>query len=114
MIPFLKFSIGLPAAVTVGPAVVGNPSENAAQNEPTSATVPVGGKRANGRKAVTVPPAAGSPPESPARNESLPATDPEGTKKGAAEDASEVPAKEVPAKNEPIPAEGTESAGQAP
>jgi len=105
---------GLPAAVTVGPAVVGNPSEGAAQNEPTSATVPVGGKRANGRKAVTVPPAAGSPPESPARNESPPATDPEGTKKSAAEDASEVPAKEVPAKNEPIPAEGTESAGQAP
>jgi general secretion pathway protein D len=105
---------GLPAAVTVGPAVVGNPSEGAAQNEPTSATVPVGGKRANGRKAVTVLPAAGSPPESPARNESPPATDPEGTKKGAAEDASEVPAKEVPAKNEPIPAEGTESAGQAP
>jgi len=109
-----KGTAGLPAAVTVGPAVGGNPSEGPAQNEPTSATVPVGGKRANGRKAVTVPPAAGSPPESPARNESPPATDPEGTEKGAAEDDSEVPAKEVPAQNEPIPAEGTESAGQAP
>jgi general secretion pathway protein D len=100
---------GLPAAVTVGPAVVGNPSEGAAQNEPTSATALVGGKKINGRKPAPVPPAAENPPESPARNDPPPATDPEGTKKSAAEDASE-----VPAKSEPIPTESLESAGQAP
>jgi general secretion pathway protein D len=104
-----KGAAGLPATVTMGPAVVGNPSEGPAQNEPASATALVGGKRVNGRKAVTVPPAAGNLPESPARNEPPPAADPEGTKKGVAEDASEVPAQSAP-----IPAEGAEGAGQAP
>ena len=58
---------------------------------------------------MNAPAAAGNPPESPVRNEPTPALDPEGTKKGAAEDASE-----VPAKNELVPAEGAESAGQVP
>ena len=104
-----KGPAGLPATVTMGAAVVGNPSEGPAQNEPASATALVGGKKANGHKAVTVPPVAGNPPESPARTEPTPAPDPEGTKKGAAEDASEVPAQSAP-----IPAEGTESAGPVP
>ena len=104
-----KGAASLPANVTMGAAVVGSPSEGPAQNEPTSSTASVGGKKANGLKAVTVPAAAGNPPESPARNEPTPAPDPEGTKKGAAEDASE-----VPVKNEPVPPEGAESAGQVP
>jgi general secretion pathway protein D len=104
-----KGAAGLPATVTMGAAVVGNLSEGPSQNEPASATASVGGKKANGRKAVNAPAAAGNPPESPARNEPTPAPDPEGTKKGAAEDASE-----VPAKNEPVPAEGAESVGQIP
>jgi general secretion pathway protein D len=104
-----KGAAGLPAAVTMGAAVVGNPSEGPAQNEPASATALVGGKKANSRKAVSVPAAAGNPPESPARNEPTPAADPEGTKKGVAEDASE-----VPAQNASIPGEGEEGAGQAP
>ncbi len=104
-----KGAAGLPATVTMGAAVVGNPSEGPAQNESTSATALVGGKRVNGRKAVSAPAAAGNPPEIPARNEPTPAADPEGTKKGIAEDASEVPAQSAP-----IPAEGAESAGQVP
>ena len=104
-----KGAAGLPATVTMGAAVVGNPSEGPSQNEPASATASVGGKKANGRKAVNAPAAVGNPPESPARNEATPAPDPEGAKKGAAEDASE-----VPAKNELVPAEGAESAGQVP
>jgi general secretion pathway protein D len=104
-----KGAAGLPATVTMGPAIVGSPSEGPSQNEPASATASVGGKTANGRKAVNAPAAVGNPPESPARNEPTPAPDPEGTKKIAAEDASE-----VPAKNEPVPAEGAESAGQVP
>ena len=104
-----KGAAGLPANVTMGAAIVGNPSEGSAQNEPASATASVSGKKANGRKAVSAPPPAGNPPESPARNEPPPAADPEGTKKGVAEDASEVPAQSAP-----IPAEGAESAGQVP
>lgn len=104
-----KEAASLPANVTMGAAVVGNPSEGPAQNEPTSATALVSGKKANGRKAVSAPLPAGNSPESPARNEPTPAPDPEGTKKNAAEDASE-----VPAKNEPDPAEGAESARQVP
>lgn len=104
-----KGAAGLPATVTMGAAVVGNLSEGPSQNEPASAAASVGGKKANGRKAVNAPAAVGNPPESPARNEPTPAPDPEGTKKSAAEDASE-----APAKNEPVPAEGAESVGQIP
>ncbi len=104
-----KGAAGLPATVTMGAAVVGNLSEGPSQNEPASATASVGGKKANGRKAVNAPAAAGNPPESPVRNEPTPALDPEGTKKGAVEDASE-----VPAKNEPVQDEGAESVGQVP
>ena len=104
-----KGAAGLPATVTMGAAVVGNLSAGPSQNEPASATASVGGKKANGRKAVNAPAAAGNPPESPVRNEPTPALDPEGTKKGAVEDASE-----VPAKNEPVQDEGAESVGQVP
>lgn len=104
-----KGAAGLPANVTMGTAVVGNLSEGPSQNEPASATASVGGKKANGLKAVTVPAAAGNPPESPARNGPTLAPDQEETKKSAAEDASE-----VPAKNELVPAEDAESAGQVP
>jgi general secretion pathway protein D len=111
-----KGAAGLPATVTMGAAVVGNPSEGPVRNEATSATVSDGTKRGAVRRpagpsaAVTagVPPA-GNPPESPPRSEPTPATDPEGTKKGVAEDASEVPAQSAP-----IPAEGAESAGPVP
>ena len=98
-----------PIVESKGAAVVGNLSEGPSQNEPASATASVGGKKVNGRKAVNAPAAVGNPPESQARNEPTPAPDQEGTRKNAAEDASE-----VPAKNEPVPAEGAESVGQTP
>ena len=109
-------TVGLPATVTMGPAVSVSPSEGQPRIEPISAadldsTKKGARRRTSGLPAAvtTGPPAVGNPPESPPRNEPTSATDSEGTKKGAGDDSPESPAQSAP-----IPAEGTESAGQAP
>ena len=111
-----KGAAGLPAAVTTGAAVVGNPFEGQARNEPIPASDLDGARKGARRKGVgqapavtIVEPASGNPSESPARSEATSATNSEGTKKGAAEDPSESPAQSAP-----IPAEGAEGAGPTP
>ena len=111
-----KGAVGLPAAVTTGAAVVGNPFEGQARNEPIPASDLDGARKGARRKGVgqapavtIVEPASGNPSESPARSEATSATNSEGTKKGAAEDPSESPAQSAP-----IPAEGAEGAGPTP
>lgn len=94
---------GLPAAVTVGPAVVGNPSEGAVRNEGASATAVDGTRRGALRKA------AGNSAETPARSEPTPPLEPEGAKNGAGGDRPE-----SPPHDEPMPADAAESAGQVP
>ena len=111
-----KGAVGLPAAVTTGAAVVGNPFEGQARNEPIPASDLDSARKGARRKGVgqapavtIVEPASGNPSESPARSEATSATNSEGTKKGAAEDPSESPAQSAP-----IPAEGAEGAGPTP
>jgi general secretion pathway protein D len=107
---------GLPAAVTVGPAVSVSPSEGQPRMEPSPAaaldSTRAGARRKTSGLPVAVtnePPSAENAPESPARSEPTSATDSEGTKKYA----GDVPP-ESPDQSAPISAEGAESAGQVP
>ena len=111
-----KGAAGLPATVTMGPAVAVSPSEGQPRIEPIPAADFDGTRKGARRKASGLPAAAtteasaaGNPSESPTGDEPTPATNLEGTKKGAGGDPPESPAQSAP-----IPAEGTESAGQVP
>jgi general secretion pathway protein D len=111
-----KGAVGLPATVTMGAAIVGNPSEGAARNEAVSATVSDATRRGAVRRPAG-PPVAVTPgasqavnsPESPPRSDPSPVAEPEGVKKGVGGDPPE-----TPAQSEPIPAGTAESAGPIP
>jgi general secretion pathway protein D len=111
-----KGTVGLPATVTMGPAVVGNPSEGQARIEPVPAADVDSTRKGARRKASGSPaaaatgaPPAGNSPEIPVQDEPASAAKLEGSKKVAGDDPPETPAQSAP-----IPAEGTESAGQVP